>query len=53
MSFDILSQEIDEAWESASTLILTTVLSEKAKIMKKSDLLPEEIDELPPLTELD
>jgi hypothetical protein len=53
MSFDILSQEIDEAWESASTLILTTVLSEKAKLMKKSDLLPEEMDELPPLTELD
>lgn len=44
MSFDLLSQEIDEAWESASTLILSTVLSEKAKLMKKSDLLPESED---------
>ena len=52
MSFDILSQEIDEAWESASTLILSTVLSEKAKLMKKSDLQSQEINELPPLTEL-
>lgn len=41
MSFDLLSEAIDEAWESASTLILSTVLSEKAKLMKKSDLLPE------------
>ena len=38
MSFDLLSQEIDEAWESASTLILSTMLSEKAKLLKKSDL---------------
>jgi hypothetical protein len=52
MSFDILSQEIDDAWESASTLILSTVLSEKAKLMKKSDLQSEELNELPPLTEL-
>jgi hypothetical protein len=38
MSFDLLSQEIDDAWESASTLILSTMLSEKAKLLKKSDL---------------
>jgi len=52
MAFDILSQEIDEAWESASTLILSTVLSEKAKLMKKSDLQNEGIEELDPLTEV-
>jgi len=52
MSFDILSQEIDEAWESASTLILSTVLSEKAKLMKKSDLQNEGIEELDPLSEV-
>jgi hypothetical protein len=38
MPFDVLSQEIDDAWESASTLILSTMLSEKAKLLKKSDL---------------
>lgn len=51
MSFDLLSEAIDEAWESASTLILSTVLSEKAKLLKKSDLQNEEIQELPPLNE--
>ncbi len=51
MPFDVLSQEIDDAWESASTLILSTMLSEKAKLMKKSDLQNEEIEELPPLNE--
>jgi hypothetical protein len=51
MAFDLLSQAIDEAWESASTLILTTVLSEKAKLIKKSDLQNEGIEELDPLTE--
>ena len=50
MPFDLLSQEIDEAWESASTLILSTMLSEKAKLLKKSDLQNEEIQELPPLS---
>jgi hypothetical protein len=50
MPFDVLSQEIDDAWESASTLILSTMLSEKAKLMKKSDLQNEEIQELPPLS---
>lgn len=52
MPFDVLSQEIDEAWESASTLILSTMLSEKAKLLKKSDLQNEEIQELPPLSEV-
>ncbi len=52
MPFDVLSQEIDEAWESASTLILSTVLSEKAKLMKQSDLQNEGIQELPPLSEV-
>ena len=47
MAFDQLSQAIDEAWESASTLILSTVLSEKAKLMKKTDLLTEESEQLP------
>jgi len=42
MPFDVLSQEIDDAWESASTLILSTMLSEKAKLLKKSDLQTEE-----------
>ena len=51
MPFDVLSQEIDDAWESASTLILSTVLSEKAKLMKKSDLQLEGTDQLPPLSE--
>lgn len=51
MPFDILSQEIDEAWESASTLILSTMLSEKAKLMKKSDLQNEGIVEPDSLSE--
>ncbi len=52
MPFDVLSQEIDDAWESASTLILSTMLSEKAKLMKQSDLQNEGIQELPPLSEV-
>ena len=52
MSFDVLSQEIDDAWESASTLILSTILSEKAKLMKKSDLLNEESSEPDLLSEV-
>jgi hypothetical protein len=51
MAFDLLSQAIDEACESASTLILSTVLSEKAKLMKKSDLQNEGLEELDSLTE--
>lgn len=52
MSFDLLSEAIDDAWESASTLILSTILSEKAKLMKKSDLQNEESAELDPLSEV-
>lgn len=52
MSFDILSQEIDDAWESASTLILSTVLSEKAKLMKQNDLQNVGIAEPDPLSEV-
>jgi hypothetical protein len=52
MEFDQLSQAIDEAWESASYLILSTVLSEKAKLLRKDDLQTEEIEELDPLSEV-
>jgi len=52
MPFDVLSQEIDDAWESASTLILSTMLSEKAKLMKQSDLRNEGIAEPDPLSEV-
>jgi hypothetical protein len=51
MEFDQLSQAIDDTWESASTLILSTILSEKAKLLRKDDLQNEEIEELPPLNE--
>ena len=51
MPFDVLSQEIDDAWESGSTLILTSIMMEKAKLMKKSDLKIEENSELDPLSE--
>lgn len=38
MAFDQLSKAIDEAWESASCLILSALLSEKAKVFPvKSD----------------
>lgn len=33
MAFDQLSQAIDEAWESAASLVLSTLLSEKAKLI--------------------
>jgi hypothetical protein len=52
MEFDQLSQAIDDAWESASTLILSTVLSEKAKLLRKDDLQNEGIEELDPLSEV-
>jgi len=38
MPFDVLSESIDDAWEEGSTLILTSFMMEKAKLMKKSDL---------------
>ena len=36
MAFDQLSQAIDEAWESAASLVLSTLLSEKAKLISGS-----------------
>ncbi len=36
MPFDQLSQAIDEAWESAASLVLSTLLSEKAKLISGS-----------------
>lgn len=36
MAFDQLSQAIDEAWESAASLVLSTLLSEKAKLVSGS-----------------
>jgi len=45
MPFDQLSQAIDEAWESAASLVLSTLLSEKAKLISGSQR-PEENSEL-------
>lgn len=45
MPFDQLSQAIDEAWESAACLVLSTLLSEKAKLISGS-LRPGENSEL-------
>lgn len=45
MAFDQLSQAIDEAWESAASLVLSTLLSEKAKLVSGS-LRPGESSEL-------
>lgn len=47
MPFDQLSQAIDEAWESAASLVLSTLLSEKAKLMPVGSLRPGESSELP------
>jgi hypothetical protein len=52
MPFDLLSKEIDEAWESGSILILSAMLSEKAKLMKQSDLQNSGIVEPDPLSEV-
>jgi hypothetical protein len=38
MPFDQLSQAIDEAWESASALVLSTLLSEKAQLIPSGSL---------------
>jgi len=46
MPFDQLSQAIDEAWESAASLVLSTLLSEKAKLMPVGSLRPGENSEL-------
>lgn len=52
MAFDQLSQAIDETWDSASTLILSILMSEKAKLLRKDNLQNEEIEELDPLSEV-
>lgn len=46
MPFDQLSQAIDEAWESSASLVLSTLLSEKAKLMPVGSLRPGESSEL-------
>ena len=46
MPFDQLSPAIDEAWESAASLVLSTLLSEKAKLMPVGSLRPGENSEL-------
>ena len=52
MPFDLLSKEIDETWESGSILILSAMLSEKAKLMKQSDLQNSGIVQPDPLSEV-
>ena len=47
MPFDQLSQAIDEAWESAAALVLSSLLSEKAKLIPAGNLHSEENLELP------
>ena len=47
MPFDQLSQAIDEAWESAAALVLSTLLSEKAKLIPVGTQQPEESSEFP------
>ena len=50
MAFDQLSQAIDEAWESAACLVLSALLSEKAKLLpgnqhsEEKNQLPEEFE---------
>ena len=46
MPFDQLSKAIDEAWESAACLVLSTLLSEKAKLVS-GNLRSEEKNQLP------
>ena len=52
MPFDLLSEAIDNAWEEGSTLILSSIMMEKAKLLKKSDLQNEGIVEPDPLSEV-
>ena len=46
MPFDQLSQAIDEAWESAAALVLSTLLSEKAKLVPAGNQRHEESSEI-------
>lgn len=46
MAFDQLSQAIDEAWESSASLVLSTLLSEKAKLVSGGSQRTQESSEL-------
>lgn len=42
--YDILSTAIDECWKSAASMIMFTILAEKAKILSVKDLDSEDLE---------
>ena len=42
--YDILSNAIDECWKSAASMIMFTILAEKAKILSTKDLYLEDLE---------
>ena len=42
--YDILSNAIDECWKSAASMIMFTILAEKAKILSTKDFNPEDFE---------
>lgn len=42
--YDILSTAIDECWKSAASMIMFSILAEKAKILSVKDLDPEDLE---------
>jgi hypothetical protein len=42
--YDILSTAIDECWKSAASMIMFTILAEKAKILSVKDLDLEDLE---------
>ena len=42
--YDILSTAIDECWKSAASMIMFTILAEKAKILSTKDLDIEDLE---------
>jgi hypothetical protein len=42
--YDILSTAIDECWKSAASMIMFTILAEKAKILSAKDLDLEDLE---------
>jgi hypothetical protein len=42
--YDILSTAIDECWKSAASMIMFTILAEKAKILSTKDLDLEDLE---------
>jgi hypothetical protein len=42
--YDILSNAIDECWKSAASMIMFTILAEKAKILSTKDLDLEDLE---------